>query len=85
MSCFSFNEALNGTFPEGEKLAVANESLLHFGRVAHVAVGLEGSCLASVHPFFSTPSCSQLLGCWVVTLMHLERSHPTGGRDLAPV
>lgn len=64
---------------------MANESLLRFGRVAHVVVGLEGSRLASVHHFFSTLSSSQLLGYRVVTLMHLERSHPRGGMDLAPV
>ena len=37
------------------------------------------------HPVFFTLSCSQLLGYGVVTLMHLERSHPSGGMDLGLV
>lgn len=45
---------------------MANESLLCFGRVTHVDVGLEGVMLCFCDPFFSTLSCSQLqliLGC----------------------
>lgn len=36
-------------------------------------------------PFFSTLSCSQLLGDGAVTLMHLGGSHPRGDMDLGLV